>query len=933
MMRYYFKKLYSPILIISLVFSLICAGYIGARAASTASISAQPSDITVYAGTPATVSVTASGTGTLSYQWYSNTKNSSLNGLKVLGGNAASYSPSTKIARTTYYYCVISQSDTEITCITSGIAAVIVKALPKITAQPIAATTYVDGIVTLSLTATGSSALTYQWYNNTKASTTGASIISDATNSSFTAPTTATETQYYFCVVTNTDNSISGTKTATVTSNMVKVKISEATNIPKITLQPISATVYAGVAVKLRIAAFGSGKLTYQWYSNTANSVSGSSEITRATSPAYSASTAADGTTYYYCIVTDTVVTTAGTQTFTNTSDIVSCKVNTGVNISLQPLDAAVYVGASVTLTVTATGNGTLKYQWFSNAANSTDTGTAISGATNNKYLAPTTTAGTLYYYCEITNKAAANTSAVTVPSNTARVKVIALPVITTQPTGAEADAGDTVSLSVAATGSGTLSYQWYFNTRNSMTGGSRILGATNSSYTAPTKTAVSAYYYCVVTNTDNSLTGTKTASVTSNSVAVLTTAVDITAPTVAKNLSSLTIVVGDTASLSLTVTGSGTLSYQWYNNTTKSVSGASAIVGATDASYTVPSSELGTKYYYCVVTNTDSSMPGIKSASATSNITVVTVLPLLPTITLQPTSSTIYCGTSYSLAIKALGSGLLSYQWYSNTDNNNSTGTAISGAISAKYTVPTTSAGTIYYYCVVTNTVKKATGTVSGTATSNVCSVVVADGPAISTQPEGATINSGEGLTLSVEASGSGKLTYQWYSSTYDRNTGGTVINGATSTEYKLSTTAASVTTTTYYFCVVTNTDSGISSGKSSSLASNTAKVIVQAANAAAPKITSSPTSQTVTVGSIAVLTVEATAAGTLSYQWYSSAKSSTIGGTVIIDATDSSYTITPTTAGITYYYCVVTNTDDSLSGTKTASATSKIAKVAATA
>lgn len=68
-----------------------------------------------------------------------------------------------------------------------------------------------------------------------------------------------------------------------------------------------------------------------------------------------------------------------------------------------------------------------------------------------------------------------------------------AAPVITTQPTGASYDAGETVTpLSVAATGSGTLSYQWRKD-------GVDISGANASSYT-PTS---SGTYTCVVTNTE----------------------------------------------------------------------------------------------------------------------------------------------------------------------------------------------------------------------------------------------------------------------------------------------------------------------------------------------------------------------------------------------------------------------------------------------
>ena len=48
-----------------------------------------------------------------------------------------------------------------------------------------------------------------------------------------------------------------------------------------------------------------------------------------------------------------------------------------------------------------------------------------------------------------------------------------------------------------------------------------------------------------------------------------------------------------------------GTLSYQWYRNNVDSNGGGTAIDGATEATYTPPTTESGTLYYYVVVTNT----------------------------------------------------------------------------------------------------------------------------------------------------------------------------------------------------------------------------------------------------------------------------------------------------------------------------------------
>lgn len=72
-------------------------------------------------------------------------------------------------------------------------------------------------------------------------------------------------------------------------------------------------------------------------------------------------------------------------------------------------------------------------------------------------------------------------------------------------------------------------------------------------------------------------------------------------------------------------VADGGDLTYQWYENTSLSNEGGTKISGATEAVYTatVPAGE--TRYFYCVVTNTNEAATGNKIATATSNVVAVT--------------------------------------------------------------------------------------------------------------------------------------------------------------------------------------------------------------------------------------------------------------------------------------------------------------------
>lgn len=86
---------------------------------------------------------------------------------------------------------------------------------------------------------------------------------------------------------------------------------------------------------------------------------------------------------------------------------------------------------------------------------------------------------------------------------------------------------------------------------------------------------------------------------------------------TIGQNTTNHTLTVE--AGYTKDVTDSPAINYQWYVNTTASTEGGKAVVGATEATLTIPSDTLGTFYYYAVASST-----GLESA--TSKIVEVTV-------------------------------------------------------------------------------------------------------------------------------------------------------------------------------------------------------------------------------------------------------------------------------------------------------------------
>jgi len=334
---------------------------------------------------------------------------------------------------------------------------------------------------------------------------------------------------------------------------------------------------------------------------------------------------------------------------------------------------------------------------------------------------------------------------------------------------------------------------------------------------------------------------------------------------------------------------------YQWYSNATNSTVGGTALggFGANTFTYNPSSSTVGSVYYYCVLT-----IPGA-CTTITSNTAKVTVAAM-PGITTQPTPiQTICVGGSIPTPLTVVytgGAGFVTYQWYSNTTNTNTGGTAIpfGGTASTFTPLPKAIPGTEYYYLVVSFTGSNCTS-----ITSNPAEVITVADPTV-TDPLPATqpvCQYETPITLSVTASGGiGALyNYQWYSNTVTNNIGGTPIAGATGHTYVPSTNSPG---TLYYYCEVKQPGG-------CEVTSNYAQVDVVPAPTYPPLAgstyclndTPTPLVVTVTGGS-----------GTPTFQWYSNTSNSILSGTKLIGETLPIFTPSGTVSSTTYYYCEIT-------------------------
>src|SRR5256712_5659116 len=279
-------------------------------------------------------------------------------------------------------------------------------------------------------------------------------------------------------------------------------------------------------------------------------------------------------------------------------------------------------------------------------------------------------------------------------------------------------------SAALAASG-GTTPYSWSVSL-GSLPAGLSLNASTGAISGTPTQSGT--FSFTIQVNDSGSKTAQQALNITVNAAAV--------APSITTQPARQTLIAGQTATLSVTATGTSPLTYQWNKSGT-------AISGAISSSYTSPattSSDNGAQFTVAV----SNSAGTVTSTAAT--LTVNTP----PSITTQPVSQTVTVGQTASFSVAAMGTAPLAYQW-------NKNGTAIGGATSASYTTPATTSTDIgaQFTVTVSNPV--------GTVTSTAATLTVNTPPSITTQPASQTITAGQTATFSVTASGTAPLSYQW--------------------------------------------------------------------------------------------------------------------------------------------------------------------------
>ncbi|MGZ4972444.1 MAG: beta strand repeat-containing protein [Limisphaerales bacterium] len=436
---------------------------------------------------------------------------------------------------------------------------------------------------------------------------------------------------------------------------------------------------------------------------------------------------------------------------------------------------------------------------------------------------------------------------------------------------------GSNIVLNAGGGGNGlAATYQWQRNGANLSDGGN-VIGSQTKTLTIAGATANNAGSYTfVVGNSYGTATSSTEVLAVTGDPRIITQPTDQTGPP------NSTVVFG------LSAVGTPTLTYQWLQNgnpVSNGTAGSGMVIsGATTASLTLAQIKLpdSGSVFSCNVGN------GVANTVVSSNATL-TVQD--PAITTQPQSvTTNYQGTA-NFNVSALGSGTLTYRWQLNGSNlaDGPASTGSGATVSGSGITALTIAGATYldqgsYTCVVKNG-----NNVS--ASTSVATLTVND-PYIVTQPTAASVLTGGTGNLSVAASGTPSLTYQWYKGA------NALVDGATAN----GSTISGSTTATLTISTAATGDSGTYSvqvtGPSAQIAISSNVVFTAVAPASITSVF--PVTRTQRVGDHMAFVVTSSGTGPFTYIWshngapYTTVTTSALSLTNLQLASAGTYTVT---------------------------------------
>jgi len=502
---------------------------------------------------------------------------------------------------------------------------------------------------------------------------------------------------------------------------------------PFITQQPASQTVMAGGEVVLSVQNRGQAPFSYQWYLDS-NPLTGQTNQTLILN-----GVTTNQAGCYSVVISNTAATVPSACAYIT--------VLAPPSIAQQPVGTNVLAGQTFALSVVTAGTSPLAYQWMFENEN-------LPGATNATLTVSNAQAVNEGIYSILVQNAVGS-----VVSGPIMVRVDpAAPTIVSGPASLRVPAATNVVLSVVATGSQPMSYQWLFN-------GAPIPAATGSQYSISDAQAWNAGNYQVAVSNGFS-------SVTSS---VATLSVTPVIPRFIAQPAGAMVPAGTNLTLTGMASGSEPISYMWLHNNVE-------VAGASQPSVTFTNLKVTNGGSYALVAFN-------VVGSSTSAVAQVTVTVTPPVFVSQPASASVMAGGSVSFTSLAIGNNPLQYQWFFQA-------APLSAQTNSQLTInPVSPSAGGLYFVVATNPF--------GAATSAVAQLTINQPPTWQSPLSNVVVDVGATVNLTALASGSSPLSYSWLLN-------GQSIAGTNST---LVLSNISLPQSGYYRVVALNAYGGISS------------------------------------------------------------------------------------------------------------------------
>ena len=456
-------------------------------------------------------------------------------------------------------------------------------------------------------TVTDNGTITYQWYRTNAVDDFNGTLLDGEIGETFTPPTDAVGTQYYYVIATNTKTDATGEKTAETRSNTVAITVTE---------KAVTYTVrYEWNGEAPSDANLPQDDRSY----DTEEQARAAMDTTYAVG---STSTAQkdgkDGTwtfSGWTATAEGTIVKFTGKWAFTET-----LKVDAVAPAAITLADASYTVDDSATAldgTTTAADNGEITYQWYEATSKDDQDGALLVGKTDPTFTPDTTAAGTRYYYVVATNTNASATGEQTAEtrSNTVAITVTdkAVTYTVSYDWGTEVPDGETLPTDTAA-------YHSVQDAEAAMDKTYTASSTSNAQKDGKDGTWTFSGWTVTVESTVVKFSGkwtfTETLKVDAAKPAPIT-------------LTDASYMVGDSATAlngETTAADGGEITYQWYEATSKDDQNGTLLEGKTTPTFTPDTAAAGTRFYYVVATNTNANATGEKTAETRSNTVQITV-------------------------------------------------------------------------------------------------------------------------------------------------------------------------------------------------------------------------------------------------------------------------------------------------------------------